>query len=151
VSPGTPYVDPTSLVVGGVYKIRSRNLLYGVWDGSQFVGLREKLGSTFLFGEAPNTYNQRGTVTDAALIGKVPEGMSLSERAESRCQTCGQPAEFKEWTEPERACLTEEGEWAGRGRWICSCENWRDSRPAAMPNTALTEFMERIEALNGMA
>lgn len=151
MSPGTPYVDPTDLVVGGVYKLRSRNLLFGVWDGSQFIGMREKLGSRFLFGEAPNTYAQRGTVTDASLVTKVPEGMDLSERGGTQCQNCRKPAAFKEWTFEESQSLIADGEYAGRGRWICSCEDWRDSRPAAMPNTALTEFMERVESLSDMA
>lgn len=34
-----------------IYKLFSRNLGFGIWDGEAFIGIREKFGEHFLFGE----------------------------------------------------------------------------------------------------
>lgn len=41
-----------TLIKGNLYRIRSRNLPYGVYDGlGGFIGIRQKFGTTFLFAE----------------------------------------------------------------------------------------------------
>ncbi len=36
------FLDPSELVIRGVYEIFSRNLVWAVWDGSIWTGLRHK-------------------------------------------------------------------------------------------------------------
>lgn len=50
------------LITGNIYRIRSRNLPYGVYDGiGGFIGIREKFGERYLdtelLGPAPGTVN----------------------------------------------------------------------------------------------
>lgn len=47
------YLKPEECVEGGLYRIHSRNLAYGVYKAEQrgFVGIREKFGSHYLFTE----------------------------------------------------------------------------------------------------
>lgn len=69
-------------IVGRVYKIRCRNLSYGVYDGdSGFIGIRTKFGSRYLFTEyhydsgAPfgTVHNQEDTGID------VPNGINIKD------------------------------------------------------------------------
>lgn len=41
-------IEIENLQLGAVYELRARNLRYGVWNGTTFVGIREKFGSRFL-------------------------------------------------------------------------------------------------------
>src|SRR5579872_5414717 len=47
------YIKPEECVNGGLYRIHSRNLAYGVYkaDVRGFVGIRNKFGSNYLFTE----------------------------------------------------------------------------------------------------
>lgn len=73
-----PIMD--NLIKGRVYKIRSRNLRVGVWNGKDgFIGIRSKFGDRYLFTEyhydASETY---GTVCDAKDTGiDIPENVSV--------------------------------------------------------------------------
>ncbi len=61
---------------GGVYIIRSRNLVLAVFDGTDwrgFIGIREKFGAHFLFTE----YQSVSQVGEK--VAQVPEGMDISE------------------------------------------------------------------------
>jgi len=66
---------------GHVYSIRSRNLILGIFDGSRgFIGIREKLGSEYLFKEFYNSgKNPLGTVIVISEICKAPEELIISE------------------------------------------------------------------------
>lgn len=73
------------LVPRGIYRLYSRNLLVGVWNGKTdkwcgFVGIREKFGDRFLFSEYHwDTGAPYGTARPLELIGIVPEGIDLQE------------------------------------------------------------------------
>lgn len=70
----------------GIYKIKSRNLNFGVWNSNQdgFVGIRTKFGARFLFTE----YLSRecggvnlgfDTATPIEFLEDVPEQFSISD------------------------------------------------------------------------
>ena len=62
------------LIAGNLYKIRSRNLPYGVYDGQgRFIGIREKAGSLDLFTEYGNT------VIALEDLGPAPGDLVLAE------------------------------------------------------------------------
>lgn len=76
----SPTVKIDNLTVGGIYDIRSRNLLTGVWTGAGFIGIRLKFDSRYLFTEWPNLENRPGTVTlVGGRLGQVSEGIRLVE------------------------------------------------------------------------
>ena len=58
--------DPKDLIVGRVYRLRSRNLKIGIYDGDMgFIGIRTKFGNRFLFTEYHWDAEYFGTVADA--------------------------------------------------------------------------------------
>lgn len=77
-SPNLP--APDQLIRGRVYKLESRNLRLGVWDGKRsFIGVRTKFGSRFLDEEDHWDVDEHfGTVSDATDTGRdVPPEISL--------------------------------------------------------------------------
>jgi hypothetical protein len=77
----TPIKD---CVAGRVYKIRCRNLRYGVYDGEDgFIGIRTKFGSRYLFTEYYcNPEAPLGTVRNQEDTGiNVPEGINIKDRS----------------------------------------------------------------------
>jgi hypothetical protein len=71
------------LVPGRVYKLESRNLSYGVWDGkSGFIGIRLKFHSRFLDTELHWDCPDYGTVEDAVDTGiDAPEAVRTNPKA----------------------------------------------------------------------
>jgi hypothetical protein len=78
-----------------VYRIRSRNLLVGVFDGSTgFIGIREKFNSRYLFTEYHwDTGAPFGTVRPLEILGELSADIDLVEGF-SQCQNCGRPVDF---------------------------------------------------------
>lgn len=64
-----------------VYRIHSRNLKFGVYDGDGgFIGIREKFGSRYSFTEYHrDTGAPHGTVHPQEDLGPIPEGIELLE------------------------------------------------------------------------
>jgi len=71
-------LPPDQLIRGRVYKLKSRNLSYGVWYGKRsFIGVRTKFGSRFL-DEEDHWDIDNGTVSEAIDTGyDVPSEISL--------------------------------------------------------------------------
>lgn len=78
-------IQREDLVERGIYRLHSRNLYVGVWDGRRekscgFIGIREKFGEISLFKEfhwddgAPY-----GTAKPLELLGILPEGIDIRE------------------------------------------------------------------------
>jgi len=68
------------LIPGRLYRLRSRNLQFGVWDGQNgFIGIRTKFGDRFLDKEYHWDYSKHhGTVCAAKDMGlDVPSGIEL--------------------------------------------------------------------------
>lgn len=70
-----------NLTEGHLYRIHSRNLPYGVYDGrSGFIGIREKFGGLFLFTEYDYDDGPPfGTVIVKEDLGPIPPGIELVE------------------------------------------------------------------------
>lgn len=65
-----------------LYKISSRNLIFGVFnaENSGFVGIREKFGDEYLFTEYHwDTGSPFGTVQPTEDLGEIPENLIVGE------------------------------------------------------------------------
>lgn len=80
----TEYIDRR------LYRLRSRNLSAGVYAANlgEFIGIRDKMGDRYLFGEGPTVSVAEDTGIDA------PEGMAIRALFGPLCKECGRPARF---------------------------------------------------------
>jgi hypothetical protein len=115
---------------GGIYRIKSRNLSVGVYDGKGgFIGIREKFGDTYLFTEYGWEQGPPyGTVRleDRVFVGRVPPEVPLVTTLGTRCRGCGQDIEFRDG----------EG-WVGCG----GCEK---VLPMSVPNKVLYKILYNL-------
>jgi hypothetical protein len=82
-----PYAE---LERGVIYRLHSRNLVHGVFDGQRgFIGVREKWGSRYL-----DTEYYARTAWPLEEIGRLPEGVELKEREASVDRESGRPVAF---------------------------------------------------------
>lgn len=90
-------IKEEDLVHGEVYRIRSRNLLVGVWvaESHGFIGVRWKFNHEYPFMEYHYDHDPHiGTVNGMEALGvQVPREIPLIE-GESRCRTCGTPTHW---------------------------------------------------------
>lgn len=131
-NPNLPPVD--QLVKGRVYKIKSRNLKIGVWDGIKgFIGIRTKFREQYLFKELHWDVDKLcGTVSNAEdLKIDVPENIEIREISD--------PIDKK----TKRRVLYSEKEHG----WHFEEETTinKDLRPVFNQNTALFTFLKKIE------
>lgn len=122
---------------GHVYRLRSRNLAVGVFDGDTgFIGIRDKLGRRYLFCEFHwDTGAPYGTAQPLADLGPVPADIVLAERLGAVDSRSGRPVDF------ERPVA--EG---GRG-WFYADTGEPDQTIAARPleNAALFAVLDALE------
>lgn len=78
------------LVRGAIYRIRSRNLGFGVWNGEGFIGIREKFGTEFLDIEYLNTARAIEMI-DVHLDERI---LLRTHYDPSYCWWCGWPVEW---------------------------------------------------------
>lgn len=83
------YIRIPDLDERGLYRIYSRNLDLGVWDGKGgFIGIRTKFGSRFLFTEYHFDFSEHhGTVRPVQITDWLPEDIELIE-GHSVCDVC---------------------------------------------------------------
>lgn len=84
-----------------LYRIRSRNLGFGVYRASTggFIGLREKFDAIFLFEEYHHDNGPPyGTVTPKMELVRLPDHIELKEGS-SVCGKCGKPVAYVNWPE----------------------------------------------------
>jgi hypothetical protein len=119
-----------NLEVGKVYRLRSRNLLVGVFTGDRFIGIREKFGDRYLDAEYP--YDNGGTATAKEELGSI-ENIPLKISLGSQCQNCGKPAK---WSGPPAPAP-----------WVCEggCEK---VYPQMVSNKELFRALEKYEQEN---
>ena len=71
---------------GKIYRLRSRNLIVGAYDGrGGFIGIREKFGQRYLFTEFDSSVEGWGGATVTAIeeeLGQVPSDVELAESSE---------------------------------------------------------------------
>lgn len=82
---------------GYLYKIRSRNLLFGVFNEKSkgFIGIREKFGHEYLFTEYHHdTGPPFGTVSPISKMEKVPDDIEIKESLGSFTNDTNQEVAF---------------------------------------------------------
>ena len=91
------------LIRGGIYEIRSRNLIVAIYDGDGgFTGIREKLGNRYLFTEylrEGGRFGALGTVRPGRQLATLLPALMRENFTElvTTCQQCGMRAW---WTGP---------------------------------------------------
>lgn len=126
-------------VEGRVYKLRCRNLSYGVWSSNNggFIGIREKFGSRFLDTEYHwDVSEYHGTVAEAIDTGiDVPEGIDILARYPySLDSNTGRKVKFDK--------PVSEG---GKGwYYVDTGEADQNIRPHGVANQKLFDFLESL-------
>jgi hypothetical protein len=129
-----PYVRVPDLQDRGLYRLYSRNLDLGVWDGKEgFIGIRTKFGERFLFKEIHFDLSQSfGTVRPVEMTDTVPEDIEIVEGF-SRCMTCG---------EADPGFDRERGETWEERAFHLSGRTDHPAKSAHYQNTALFEWLD---------
>lgn len=139
-------IDIGELERGGVYEIKSRNLIVGVYDGDEgFIGIREKFGDEFLFTEylareSGGTKQPFDTVRPVKLIWRLNERVELKCYLGSACDTCGKAAWFVQ--DPQIQGGQTRGWWECEGR----CHVDGSTQPRAVQNDRLFKILSELEA-----
>jgi len=116
-----------------LYRLRSRNLLLGAWNGEGFVGIRTKFGEQFLDAEDPAEVGGTAWPTEA-LDDRVPDDIELRLRLGSRDTVTGREVAFDQ---PVRL--------GGRGWYFVDDGRASDDiRSAAVSNTALFAWLKGV-------
>lgn len=134
-----------------VYKIRSRNLIIGVWcSGARgFIGIREKFGSKFLFTEYHSeTGAPCGTAWQVGRIGLIPKNIPIVQSLGTIDEATGRAVMF------DRAPSAEGNGLAFKDSKTINVVGWRFSdsekparvRPVSVPNSALFDHLTSLEA-----
>lgn len=126
-SPTLPLLE--NCIPRRVYKLRSRNLSLGVYNGrSGFIGIRTKFGDRFLFTEYHwDTGSPYGTVMDAIDTGiDVSEDIPLIEYLGSEDINTGRLVDY-----------SEDKRWY----WVDTGESDPDIRACAISNQPLFNFL----------
>ena len=103
----TEYLPRESCIKGHLYRIHSRNLSTGVFDGiSGFIGIREKFGSRYLFREYHwDNGPPFGTVKPQEDLGAIPEGIPLCEHLEHEADDLWAERDGEKWVPVARRDL----------------------------------------------
>jgi hypothetical protein len=131
-----PTRDYESLTIRNVYRIHSRNLRIGVFDGKAFTGIREKFGSRYL-----DTEWAGSTVGDVYEdFGPLPEGVRMDTRGEppSVCGRCGKAVEWRQDPDTDQHI----GKWYYVGTDDLICDS-----PWGTTNEALFAHLDGLEGM----
>ena len=129
------YIPMAECKQGFLYRISSRNLPYGVYNGNGgFIGIREKFGDRFLFTEEHwDTAEPFGTVMPLEEIEQIPEGIVPVERTS-----------VVDAAHQELSWLQD----ADGGRWVVAETGDKPKGiPTGIENKALFEYLEKKNAL----
>jgi len=126
---------------GTVYRLQSRNLACGVWNGKDgFIGIRTKFGGRFLDMEIHWDLSETiGTAQALEALGTIPESISQDISLGTECGNCHKPVNYVErHTEHQGAS----GDWLhddGSPNCCIFVENDRTCKvtPVMIPNDAL--------------
>jgi hypothetical protein len=111
---------------GAIYRLHSRNLDFGVFDGKHgFIGIREKFGHRYLFKEDHcDTGVPYGTVKPLEKVGVLPDEIEIKETVPAYCSVCGNAVCFDYDKDPETGKLQHRGKWyhMESGEVLDTCE-----------------------------
>lgn len=124
-----------------IYKLRSRNLIYGVYDArGGFIGIRTKFGKRYLFIEYHWDYSQHyGTVTEAIDLNvDLPKNVSLN--------TCLGTIDYNS----QREVIFDKPILDGGKGWYFKDNGQSDPDilPTSVENKLLFDFLDSIEKGN---
>jgi hypothetical protein len=136
------YIKLEDCEKGYIYKISSRNLRLGVYDGNQgFIGIREKFDTLYLFTEFH--YDQGppyGTVFPMTKLTPLTEGIQLRESLDTVDEVTGRKVEF-DFPIPQ----------GGRGWYFADTgESDREIKPVSPTNKDLFSHLLQIEHSLGL-
>jgi hypothetical protein len=135
---------------GTVYRLQSRNLACGVWNGKDgFIGIRTKFGGRFLDMEIHWDLSKTfGTAQALEELGTIPESISLQISLRTECGDCHGPLKYiRRHAEQEGAS----GEWLhDDGSPNCSVPALNDkagkASPVAISNDALFAELQKYDS-----
>jgi hypothetical protein len=140
-SPPSNVIPKTACKDRTLYRIRSRNLLLGVFREATggFLGIREKFGSRFVFEEYHYDNGPPfGTVRpEEELQETLPEAIQNREGLGTACSVCGKPTESHETREAGKII---HGWWAHVDGTKCE-----DMHGVHVSNAALFTWLEAME------
>lgn len=119
-----------------MYRLRARNLSFGVWTGSNWIGVREKFGDLFLDESEVPDY----TAFPLERVAIAPADLVLRAYLGSECRVCHRPVDFNR----DRG-----EEWYERWQHTDGPADHR-ARSQAVRNLALFDYMTMIEAEHGL-
>jgi len=134
---------------GAVYRLQSRNLACGVWNGKDgFIGIRTKFGGRFLDMEIHWDLSETiGTAQALEALGTIPKSISLDISLGTECGNCHKPVYYVErHTEHQGAS----GDWLhdnGSPNCCISVENDKTCKvsPVMIPNDALFAELRKYD------
>lgn len=149
----TAMIKLEQLQRGRVYRLQSRNLDSGVWNGKDgFVGIRTKFGQRFLDIEIHWGLSKTfGTAQALESLGTIPESISLNINLGIECGNCHTPVKY---IKPHAEQKQSSGEWLhDDGSPNCSLpvqnDRARKASPVAIPNEALFVELRKYDANDG--
>jgi hypothetical protein len=134
-----------------LYRIHSRNLTHGVYraETGGFLGLREKLGSIYVFEEYHLDNGPYSTVHPLEALPEVlPPEIQLVDGLGTECLTCGVSSSYVRWPEggKREVTLKRGGTMQVAGLWTHLAETGCDDvRPVGVTNAALHAWLEAME------
>ena len=135
---------------GRVYRLQSRNLECGVWNGKNaFIGIRTKFGLRFLDMEIHWGLSKTfGTAQALETMGTIPESISLNISLGTECGNCHKSLNYvKHHAELKEAS----GEWLHDDDGSPNCtvpfqnNKARNASPVVIPNDALFADLQKYE------
>lgn len=134
-----PHIPLAQCKKGFFYKLDSRNLSSGVFNGNPvcpgFIGLREKFGSIFLFTE--DHYDNgapHGTAKPLEEIEQLPDDIEAVEHFATIDALTGREVKYE----------SQSSSW----RFVDTGEFSRDIKPTSKPNEKLFSWLS-VKAMNG--
>lgn len=137
-----PYLKKSELEIRKIYKLNSRNLLIGVWNGFKFVGIRKKFDSEYLdseyhwdeTGATPYDKNPNQSYGTAKPTKKLEILLPKEIKANESSKTIDRITKRKiTWIEDKGWCFLDTGLF------------WKKIRPYGKPNKKLFNFLKLIE------
>jgi len=138
---------------GHVYRLRSRNLRFGLFvpeNENGFVGIRAKFGSLFLFTEHHwDNGPPFGTVKPLEDLGPLEDStIEFWESGPTVCEKCGHRVDY---VEVEGGCKLENGVVVP-GRWehLEKVDSCAEAYPESKINGSLFDALQKIEREHGL-
>jgi hypothetical protein len=135
---------------GRVYRLQSRNLECGVWNGKDgFIGIRTKFGQRFLDMEIHWGLGKTfGTAQALETLGTIPESISLNISLGTECWNCHKPVNYVKHHAEQKGAS---GEWLHDDDGSPNCSvpvqdnTARKASPVAIPNDALFAELRKYD------